>query len=49
MLDLPDGVWGAKYTYNGKSIAALWNDTDSAYKMGGQTVAPNEVKVVCID
>ena len=38
-----------KYTYNGKSIAALWNDTETDFVMGGQTVAPNEVKVVCID
>lgn len=49
MLDLPKGVWGAKYTYNGKSIAALWNDTDADFVMNGQTIAPNEVKVICTD
>ncbi len=49
MLDLPDGVWGAKYTYNGKSIATLWNDADTDFEMVGQTVRPHEVKVVCLD
>ena len=49
MFDLPNGVWGAKYTYNGKSIAALWNDTDQPYVMAGQTVEPKSVSVLCID
>lgn len=49
MLDLPDGVWGAKYTYDGKSIAALWNDTKVPFEMAGQMVDPKSVKVVCLD
>lgn len=46
ILDMPNGVWGAKYTYNGESIAALWNDTDTVFSMSGQSVAPGEVKVI---
>ena len=49
ILDLPDGVWGAKYTYNNKSIAALWNDTKTPFELAGQTVAPGAVKVICLD
>jgi len=49
ILVLPDSVWGAKYTYNGKSIAALWNDADTDFEMAGQTIKPHEVKVVCLD
>ena len=49
ILDLPEGVWGAKYTYESKSIAALWNDTAAPFEMAGQTVEPGTVKVVCLD
>ena len=48
-LELPKKVWGAKYTYGGKSIAALWNDSSENFEMAGQTVAPGAVKVLCLD
>ena len=30
---LPDGVWGAKYTFGGDAITTLWNDSDSDYEI----------------
>ena len=49
MLELPEKVWGAKYTYEGSSIAAIWNDSAEAFAMAGQVVAPQEVKIICLD
>ncbi len=45
-LELPKNVWGAKYTYNGKSIAALWNNSESEFTMADKTIPPNTVKVI---
>lgn len=49
MLSLPDRVWGATYTYNGKTIAAVWNDADDDFIMNGTVVAPGGVAVLNIE
>ena len=31
--ELPEGVWGAKYTFGGVAITTLWNDSESDYEI----------------
>ena len=47
MIDgIPDRVWACKYTYDGNSIAAVWNDSDEDFIIGGVSLMPGEVKVI---
>lgn len=46
MLDLPKKVWGAKYTYNGQSIAAIWNDSGADIVYNGTAVSHGGVAVI---
>lgn len=48
---LPEKVWGAEYTLNGKTVIALWNDAQEDFTMPygqeqGKVLHPGEVTVL---
>lgn len=45
-ISLPDGVKGAEYSFGGKKIVAVWNDTDDTVLFGGKTLLPQKVDII---
>ncbi len=45
-MDIPAGVWAAKYTLGGKSILAVWNDSGKTETVCGEKIANGEIKII---
>lgn len=45
-LKLPPDIWAVKYTYDGNSILAVWNNSDKEYIVYGKPVSPKSIDVI---
>ena len=45
-ITLPDGVKGAEYSFGGKKIIAVWNDTNDTVVIGNKTLLPQTADII---
>lgn len=45
-IKLPENIKGAEYSYEGKKIMTVWNDSDKAVELCGKAIAPQGIDVI---